>query len=262
MSAILDLFGRVALVTGGSRGIGRAISLELASRGAAVAVNYLSSSDAAADVASRIQQLGGRALVLAADVADRGQVEQMIARCAADLGPVDILVNNAGLLYPGGLLDHRESEFDQMWRTNVKGLVYATAAVAPGMIERRWGRIVNLSSNAAIGTAMHGTTLYAATKGAVLSLTKRFAFELGEHGITVNAVLPGFTKTDMVLADKSAEQAQEVIDRVAGRSMLGRVGEPEDIARVVRFLCTRDADFMTGQYLLADGGRMDYLTHS
>jgi len=186
----------------------------------------------------------------------------MVARCASELGPVDILVNNAGLLHPGRLLDHQESEFDQMWRTNVKGVVYASAAVAPGMIERRWGRIVNLSSNAAIGTAMPGTTMYAATKGAVLSLTKRFAFELGEHGITVNAVLPGFTKTDMVLSDKSEEQAQEVVDRVAGRSMLGRVGEPEDIARVVRFLCTQDSDFMTGQYLLADGGRMDYLAHS
>ena len=262
MSSDHTLSGRVALVTGASRGIGRAIALELAARGAAVAVNYRSRPDAAQAVVSHILELGGRALALGADVSDKAQVESMIARCASEAGPVDILVNNAGLLYPGRLLDYRESEFDQMWQTNVKGVVYATAAVAPGMIERRWGRIVNLSSNAALGTAMHGTTLYAATKGAVLSLTKRFAFELGEHGITVNAVLPGFTRTDMVLADKSAEQVQEVIDRVASRSMLGRVGEPEDIARVVRFLCTRDADFMTGQYLLADGGRMDYLTHS
>jgi 3-oxoacyl-[acyl-carrier protein] reductase len=262
MSQTQSLSGRVALVTGGSRGIGRAIALELADCGAAVAVNYVARPDAAEDVVSHILRKGGRAVALAADVADKGQVEQMVARCSSELGSVDILVNNAGLLYPGRLLDHQESEFDQMWRTNVKGVVYATAAVAPGMIERRWGRIVNLSSNAAIGTAMHGTTLYAATKGAVLSLTKRFAFELGEHGIAVNAVLPGFTRTDMVLSDKSAEQVQEVIDRVAGRSMLGRVGEPEDIARVVRFLCTRDADFMTGQYLLADGGRMDYLAHS
>jgi 3-oxoacyl-[acyl-carrier protein] reductase len=234
----------------------------LAGSGARIAVNYRSRSDSAEAVVSRIREMGGGAVSIQADVSDKTQVEKMVARCGSELGPIDILVNNAGLLYPGRLLDHQESEFDQMWRTNVKGVVYATAAVAPGMIERRWGRIVNLSSNAAIGTAMHGTTLYAATKGAVLSLTKRFAFELGEHGITVNAVLPGFTKTDMVLADKDEAQVQEVIDRVAGRSMLGRVGEPEDIARVVRFLCTRDADFMTGQYLLADGGRMDYLTHS
>jgi len=257
-----SLAGRVALVTGGSRGIGRAIALELAECGAAVTVNYHSRSDGADRVVSQIREMGGRAISVSADVAEEQDVHRMVARCASELGPVDILVNNAGLLHPGRLLDHQESEFDQMWRTNVKGVVYASAAVAPGMIERRWGRIVNLSSNAAIGTAMPGTTMYAATKGAVLSLTKRFAFELGEHGITVNAVLPGFTKTDMVLSDKSEEQAQEVVDRVAGRSMLGRVGEPEDIARVVRFLCTQDSDFMTGQYLLADGGRMDYLAHS
>ncbi len=262
MSSNSSLSGRVAIVTGGSRGIGRAIVLELAATGASVAVNYRSRPDAAEYTVSQVRDMGGSAIALAADVADKNQVEQMIARCANELGPVDILVNNAGLLFPGRLLDHQESEFDQMWQTNVKGVVYATAAAARGMVERKWGRIVNLSSNAAIGTAMHGTTLYAATKGAVLSLTKRFAFELGEHGITVNAVLPGFTKTDMVLSDKTEEQAQEVIDRVASRSMLGRVGEPEDIARVVRFLCTSDADFMTGQYLLADGGRMDYLTHS
>jgi 3-oxoacyl-[acyl-carrier protein] reductase len=261
-SSAASLTGRVALVTGGSRGIGRAIALELAECGAAVAVNYHSRADAADAVVSRIREMGGRAVALAADVADKEQVERMVALCASELGPADILVNNAGLLYPGRLLEHQESEFDQMWRTNVKGLVYVTAAVAPAMIERGWGRIVNLSSNAAVGTAMPGTTLYAATKGAVLSLTKRFAFELGEHGVTVNAVLPGFTKTDMVLSGKSGEQAQEVIDRVAGRSMIGRVGEPEDIARVVRFLCTQDSDFMTGQYLLADGGRMDYLAHS
>ena len=257
-----SLIGRVALVTGGSRGIGRAIALELAACGASVAVNYHSRVHAADEVVSRIREAGGGAIALAADVADKGKVEQMVERCAAELGPVDILVNNAGLLFPGQLLDHDEVEFDQMWQTNVKGLVYATAAVAPGMVERDWGRIVNISSNAAVGTAMPGTTMYAATKGAVLSLTKRFAFELGEHGITVNAVLPGFTKTDMVLSGKSAEQVREIEDRVAGRSMLGRVGEPEDIARVVRFLCTRDSDFMTGQYLLADGGRMDYLAHS
>ncbi|MEZ5361257.1 MAG: 3-oxoacyl-ACP reductase family protein [Bryobacterales bacterium] len=256
------LSNRVALVTGGSRGIGRAIALELAESGAAVAVNYHARPDAAEEVVTRILKMGGRAVPLQADIADKAQVEAMVARCESELGGVDILVNNAGLLYPGRLLDHQESEFDQMWRTNVKGLVYATAAVAKGMVERGWGRIVNISSNAAIGTAMPGTTLYAATKGAVLSLTKRFAFELGEHGITVNAVLPGFTKTDMVLADKDQKQADEVIERVAGRSMLGRVGEPEDIARVTRFLCTQDADFMTGQYLLADGGRMDYLAHS
>ena len=250
------------MVTGASRGIGRAIAIELASRGAAVAVNYRTRRDEAEEVVTAIRETGGKAVALAADVADGEQARSLVEKAAAELGPVDILVNNAGLLLAGRLLDHREDEFDQMWRINVKAVVHCTAAAAPGMIERRWGRVVNLSSNAALGTAMPGTTMYAATKGAVLSLTRRFAFELGEHGITVNAVLPGFTRTEMTLGGRSAEQVDEVVVRVAGRSMLGRIGEPEDIARVVRFLCTDDAAFMTGQFLLPDGGRMDYLAHS
>jgi 3-oxoacyl-[acyl-carrier protein] reductase len=256
------LAGRTALVTGASRGIGRAIAIELASCGAAVAVNYRTRRDEAEEVVTAIRETGGKAIALAADVSDGEQARTLVEKAAAELGPVDILVNNAGLLLAGRLLDHREDEFDQMWRINVKAVVHCTAAAAPGMIERHWGRVVNLSSNAALGTAMPGTTMYAATKGAVLSLTRRFAFELGEHGITVNAVLPGFTRTDMTLGGRSAEQVDEVVARVAGRSMLGRIGEPEDIARVVRFLCTDDAGFMTGQFLLPDGGRMDYLAHS
>jgi 3-oxoacyl-[acyl-carrier protein] reductase len=127
------------------------------------------------------------------------------------------------------------------------------------MIERGWGRIINLSSNAAIGTSMPGTTIYAPTKAAVLSLTKRLALELGPHGVTVNAILPGFTKTDMVLADKDDEQRRQVFEKVSSMSMLRRVGEPEDIAGVAAFLASDDSSFMTGQFLLADGGRMDYL---
>ena len=147
-----------------------------------------------------------------------------------------------------------------MWRTNVKGVLYCSEAAAPHMIERGWGRIVNLASNAAIGTALPGTTLYAVTKGAVLTLTKRMAFELSPSGITVNAVLPGFTKTDMVLSGKSPAEAERLIEEVASRSLVGRTGEPEDIASVTAFLCSPASGFMTGQYLMADGGRQDYLT--
>lgn len=257
-----SLNAKNALVTGASRGIGRAIALQLASRGASVALNYRSRKDDAESTAEAIRATGVEALTVQGDVADEQGVRRMAAEAAEKLGSVDILVNNAGLLYPGRLLDHRELEFDQMWRTNVKGVVYASAAVAPGMIERGWGRIINLSSNAALGTSMPGTTLYAATKAAVLALTKRFALELGEHGITVNAVLPGFTKTDMTLADKDAETQEAVIRRVSELSMLGRVGEPEDIASVVAFLASDDSSFMTGQYLMADGGRFDYITHT
>ncbi len=255
-----DLDGRTALITGGSRGIGRAICLELARRGASVAVNFVNRAEAAEAVAESASENGVRAVTVRADVSNRADVTAMVRTVTRKLDAPDILVNNAGLLFPGKLLDYREDEFDRMWRTNVKGVLYCSEAVAPGMIDRGWGRIVNLASNAAIGTAMPGTTLYAVTKGAVLTLTKRMAYELSPSGITVNAVLPGFTKTDMVLAGKTPEQVERLLADIAGRSLVGRTGEPDDIASVTGFLCSPSSGFMTGQYLLADGGRQDYIT--
>ena len=255
-----DLAGKTAVVTGGSRGIGRAICLELASRGASVAVNYRQQAEAAEGVTRAITENGGLALAMQADVSVKSDVTGMIERVARELGGPDILVNNAGLLYRSQLLDYDEDEFDRMWRTNVKGVLYCSEVAAPRMIERGWGRIVNLASNAAIGTALPGTTLYAVTKGAVLTLTKRMAFELSPSGITVNAVLPGFTKTDMVLSGKSPEEVERLLQDVAGRSLVGRTGDPEDIASVTGFLCSPVSGYMTGQYLMTDGGRQDYLT--
>jgi 3-oxoacyl-[acyl-carrier protein] reductase len=259
-SSPIDLRGKTAIVTGGSRGIGRATCFELASRGANVAVNYRQRADAAQEVVAGVRDRGGSALAVRADVSDKQAVTAMVATVSVKLGQPDILVNNAGLLYRGQLLDYDEDEFDSMWRVNVKGVLYCSAAAAPGMIERGWGRIVNLASNAAIGTALPGTTLYAATKGAVLTLTKRFAFELSPSGITVNAVLPGFTKTDMVLSGKTPAEVEAILQSVASRSLVGRTGDPEDIASVTGFLCSPASSFMTGQFLLADGGRQDYLT--
>ncbi len=256
------LDGRVALVTGASRGIGRAIALLLAREGAAVCVNYRTRADAARETVDQIQHLGGRAIAFEADVADQSAVRTLADQTAARLGPVDILVNNAGLLYSGTLLDYREDEFDQMWRTNVKGVLHASAAVAPAMVERKYGRIINLSSIAAVGTAHPGTTLYAATKGAVQILTRRFALELGPSGITVNAVLPGLTLTDMVSSGMSEGEFQQMVERAAAKAMLRRTGAPDDIARVVTFLASDDAGFMTGQCLAVDGGRMDFLSQS
>ena len=256
------LAGRVALITGGARGIGRAVALRFAREGAAVALNYRSRADAADEVVESIRKAGGKAAAFAADVADRAAVEAMAAQVSAELGPVDILVNNAGVLHATRLLDYDEAKFEEMWRVNVKGVVHCSAAVAPRMIERRYGRIVNLSSNAALGTSVAGTTLYAATKGAVITLTKRFALELGEHGITVNAVLPGFTATDMVLSGKTPDEIRAIHETTAAKSMLRRTGVPDDIANVVTFLASEESSFMTGQALLADGGRIDYLAHS
>lgn len=256
------LIGHVALVTGGSRGIGRAACLELAAKGAAVGVNYLRDESAAAQVVDRIRRAGGRAVPLQADVGDRAAVGAMVARAEHELGPVDILVNNAGIWRLGSVLEYQEADFDDMWRTNVKGAVYGAAAVAPGMIERGWGRIINVASNAGVGTAMPGTTLYAATKAALLVLTKRMALELGEHGITANAVLPGYVRTDMTVRGRSEQQIAQVTESLNRRSMLGQgVGEPEDIAHVIAFVASEESRFMTGQLLMADGGRMDYLSH-
>ncbi len=256
-----DLRGKTAIVTGGSRGIGRAICLELSRRGAAVAVNYRCRQSAAEETVAAVRELGGTALAVRADVSSKSDVSEMVTRVAHKLGEPDILVNNAGLLHLGQLLDYDEDNFERMWQVNVKGVLHCSAIVAPAMIERGWGRIVNLASNAAVGTAMQGTTLYAVTKGAVLTLTKRMAFELSPKGVTVNAVLPGFTKTDMVLAGKSEAQIERLLKDVSGRSLVGRTGDPEDIANVTGFLCSPASSFMTGQFLLADGGRQDYLAH-
>lgn len=256
-----DLDGRTALVTGGSRGIGRAICLELAERGACVAVNYRARSDAANAVVDEVRSSGTDAISVQADVSDSRAVRAMVTEVADALGKPDILVNNAGLLFPGTLLKHDEEQFDMMWRTNVKGVLYCSEAAAPGMLEQGWGRIVNLASNAAVGTAMAGTTMYAVTKGAVLSLTRRMAFELSPGGVTVNAVLPGFTKTDMVLEGKTEDEIDRLLNKIARRSLVGRAGAPEDIANLVGYACSPASSFMTGQFLLADGGRQDYLAH-
>ena len=254
--------GRVALVTGASRGIGRAIAKGLAADGAAVAVNYRANAEAAQQTAGEIQGQGGRAITVQADVADKTAVEAMVVQVTKELGAIDILVNNAGLLIPGELLDYKEEDLDRMWAANVKGVLNCTGAVVPSMIERKYGRIINLSSNAAMGTSFPGTTMYAATKAAVAILTKRFALDFGKHGITVNAVLPGFVGTDMTTGGKSPEQVEQILETVSSKSMLARPGKVEDIAHVVSFLASDKTSFMTGQYLMSDGGRMDYLTHT
>lgn len=254
--------GRVALVTGASRGIGRAVALQLAREGAAVCVNYRARAQAALETVDQIQHSGGRAIAVQADVADRAAVRAMENQTATALGAVDILVNNAGLMYPGTLLDFKEDELDQMWQTNVKGVLHVTAAVAPKMIERKYGRVINVSSIAAVGTGHPGTTLYAATKAAVQILTRRLAFELGPSGITVNAVLPGLTLTDMVAGGMSQHEIQKMLDGISAKSMLRRTGVPEDIARVICFLASDDSSFMTGQSVAVDGGRMDFLSQT
>ena len=253
--------GKVALVTGGSRGIGRAICLMLAREGAAVVVNFARQQSAAAEVVEQIRIAGGRAMAIGADVSDRAAVQHMVEAAVREYGRIDILVNNAGILARGTALDFDEVIFDRMMAVNVKGIVHTVQAIAPGMIARRSGRIVNISSLAGLGTAVANTTPYAVTKAAVIGLTKRQAFELGRDGITVNAICPGFVATEM-LASLEPHDREEQLRALAAKAVLNRVGQPDDIAGVVLFLASDDSSFMTAQILSVDGGRTDFLTAS
>ena len=252
---------RTALVTGASRGIGKAIALRLAAAGVAVGVNYREKQAEAEGVVAKIRSEGGRALAVGADVGDEAQVRAMVARVEGELGDIDILVNNAGVFRRIELENMDWAVMEEMQRINVRGVVNVTQAVVAGMRSRRYGRIINLSSIAAHGTSMAGTTFYAATKAEVVLLTRRFAQEFGPQGITVNAIAPGFIATDLVWVDRGKEEVERLFASIAARAMMRRVGSPEDIAHAAAFLAADEAGFVTGQVLTVDGGRLDYINH-
>lgn len=252
---------QVAVVTGGGRGIGRATALLLARRGAAVCVNYAARADSADAVVREITAAGGRAMAAAADVADHAAVAAMIERVASNLGAVTILVNNAGVSQQATLDTYDSAQFERMRRVNVDGIIHTTRAVMASMRERRHGRIINVASIAALGTALPGNAFYGASKAEVLILTKRFAMELGPHGITVNAVAPGFVRTDMTQRGRGADGWEKVEKQLGERAMMRRIGEPQDIANAVAFLAAPESGWITAQTLTVDGGRMDYIGH-
>ncbi|MBI4591239.1 MAG: glucose 1-dehydrogenase [Candidatus Rokubacteria bacterium] len=256
------LDGKVALVTGASRGIGKATALVFAREGAAVVVNYSKSRELARQVVDEIRKAGRQAIAIQADVARKAEVVAMVETTMREFGKIDVLVNNAGILSPGNILTLREESLDEMIAVNVKGVIHCAQAVAPHMIERRYGKIVNVASLAALGTAMADTTPYAATKAAVISLTKRLALELGVYGINVNAICPGFIRTDMLMSSGTPEEVEVRLASLAKKAVLGRVGEGEDIAYSALFLASDEAGFVTAQALTVDGGRMDFLSHS
>jgi 3-oxoacyl-[acyl-carrier protein] reductase len=238
-----DLKNRVALVTGGSRGIGEAIAIALAKAGAAVAVNYRERSQEAAAVVENIQRNGGRAAAFAADVSLAGAVRGMISDVESQLGPIDILVNNAGIAVSRGLDDITEEDFDRTVAVNLKSAFLCTQGVLAGMRERRWGRIVNISSIAGRG-AGSVSVAYNASKAGLEGLTRGYASRLAPEGVTVNAVAPGLIDTEM---------GKPLIEAgVVARIPVGRSGTGEEIAQAAMLL-VRDG-FITGQTLAVNGG--------
>jgi 3-oxoacyl-[acyl-carrier protein] reductase len=202
-------------------------------------------------------------VAVAANVGDANAVAAMVARVERELGPVSILVNNAGIdVGIGSLEGFTPGDWERLRQVNLDGVIHGVRAVMGGMRARGYGRIVSVSSLAGIGTALRGTTWYAATKAAVNVLTKRFALELGRDGITCNCVAPGIVRTDMTEGSMTAEEWRGVQARASTNSVIGRVGEPEDIANAIAFFAAPESGWITGQVLAVDGGRMDFLSQS
>ena len=242
------LDGKCALVTGASRGIGRAVALKFASEGAKVALNFAGNEAAANEVRQEIEAAGGQAILVKADVANEAAVQDMVQKTADAFGRIDILVNNAGITRDGLLARMKEEDWDAVLSTNLKGVFLTTKAVAKLMMKQRAGRIVNMASVVGVsGNA--GQANYSAAKAGVIGFTKTIARELASRGVTANAVAPGFIATDMtsVLSDKAKEAALTGIP-------LGRMGTPEDVAAAVLFLASDQASYVTGQVLHVDGG--------
>jgi 3-oxoacyl-[acyl-carrier protein] reductase len=236
-----ELRNRVALVTGGSRGIGTAIVRALAGAGAAVAINYRERADAAQALVGDITKAGGRAIAIQADVADGSAVAAMFARTASELGAIDILVNNAGIALTRSVDKLTEADFDKTIAVNLKGVFLCTQAALPAMQAKKWGRIVNISSGAARGAGAIGPH-YNASKAGVEGLTRGYAARLVKDGITVNAVAPSLIETDMM------KGAKELVARIP----LGRFGTADEVAQAVMLLIAND--YMTGQTIAMSGG--------
>jgi len=243
-----SLEGKTALVTGASRGIGRAIALALARAGASVGVNYLHDAEGARQVAGAIRALGTEAILLPADVADSQAVDRMFAQIAEGWGSLSILVNNAGVVDDQYLTFMKEEQWRRVLAVSLDGAWRCSKHAARLMVRKRWGRIVNISSVAGLSGDMMRAN-YSAAKAGLLGLTRACARELARHGITVNAVAPGLIETAMT-ADMPASRREALTSLIP----LGRLGRPEEVAEVVAWLCTEAAGYVTGQTLCVDGG--------
>ncbi len=244
----MALSSRVAIVTGASRGIGKAIALKLAEQGAAVVVNARSSASEAEGVAASIKAAGGRSIAVLADVSIAEDVARLVQTATTTYGKVDILVNNAGIVRDQLLVRMSEEDWDKVLNTNLKGAFLCTKAVLRPMLKQRWGRIINISSVAGL-TGNPGQANYASAKAGLIALTKSTAKEVASRGITVNAIAPGYIETDMTQALPDSLK-QEILQRIP----VGYFGSPQDVAHVAAFLASEEARYITGQVWGIDGG--------
>ncbi|WP_186577503.1 3-oxoacyl-[acyl-carrier-protein] reductase [Aquibacillus kalidii] len=242
------LAGKVALVTGASRGIGKAIALELAKQGAKVAVNYSGSEAKAQEVVEEIKGLGAEAIKIKANVSQESEVKEMTKSVIEEFGSLDILVNNAGITRDNLLMRMKVEEFDEVIQTNLKGVFLCTKAVTRQMMKQKNGRIINIASVVGV-SGNPGQANYVAAKAGVIGLTKTTAKELATRNILVNAIAPGFIETDMT-DELTDEQKAGMLNLIP----LAKLGKAEDVAKVVRFLASEDANYVTGQTIHVDGG--------
>ncbi len=244
----MHLDGQVAIVTGASRGIGRAVAIALAKVGAKVVINYAGNAEAAEEVRTFITDNGGQAITVKADVADADAVDSLVKQAIDTYGKIDILVNNAGITRDSLLMRMKDEDWDAVMNTNLKGIFYCTKAVTKSMMKQRSGKIINMTSVVGLmGNA--GQANYAAAKAGVIGFTKSMAKELASRGITVNAIAPGFIATDMTHG-----LSEQVKADLEAKIPLSRLGEAEDVAAAVVFLASQSANYITGQTLNVDGG--------